>query len=187
MRGIGAGLGVARTVGARKDRVVVRIDVAGGTDAVGVSVIDVPPGVIEGRTGPGGRVVASCASGGENCRGSLMDGIRGAVVIRCVAAVAVGGKSGVVVVHVAAGAGDLDVETRQRKRGRVVVKRPLGPESRIVAKLASRGESHLDVINRGGRGVVILEVARDAGGVGARQTVIVVDMAVRAHAWRDQM
>ena len=178
---------MARAVSARKNRVIVGIDVAGGAHAVGVSVIDVPPGVVKRCAGPSGGVVASRASGGEDCGRGLVNGIRGAVVIRCMAAVAVGGKSGVVVVHVAAGAGDLDVETRQRKRGRVVVKRPVGPESRIVAKLASRGESHLDVINRRGRGVVILEMTRDACGVGARQTVIVVDVAIRADARGDQV
>ena len=160
---------------------------AGGAHAVSVAVIDAPPSVVKSRPGPGGGVVASCAGCGENCWRSLMDGIRGAVVSGGVAAVAVGGQRGVVVVDVAVRAWNLEVETRERKRSRGVVKRPVGPQSCIVAELASSGESHLDVIDRRRRGVVILQVARDARGVGGCEAVIVVDMAIRADTWRDQV
>ena len=187
MASIGRGLGVARAIRARKNRVIVCIRVASGAHAVGVAVVNVPPAVGKSGTGPRSGVVASSAGRGENGRRSLMDGIRGAVVSGGVAAVAVGGQRGVVVVDVAVRAWNLEVETRERKRSRGVVKRPVGPQSCIVAELASRGESHLDMINRRRRGVVILQVARDAGGVGSRQAVIVVDVAIRADAWRDQV
>ena len=83
--------------------------------------------------------------------------------------------------------GHLDVRASERKRRRVVVKLPAGPESRVMAKLTGCGEAHLDMVNWRGRGVVILEVAGHASGVGARQIVIIVDMAVRADAWRDHV
>ena len=87
---IGGGLGMARAIGARKNRVIVGIDVAGGAHAVSVAVIDAPPSVVKSRPGPSGGVVARCTSRGEDCRRRLMDGIRGAIVIRGVAAVAIG-------------------------------------------------------------------------------------------------
>ena len=91
MARIGCGRGMARTVSARKNRVIVWIYVAGSTHAVGIAVSDAPPRVVKSRPGPSGCIVASCASRGEDGRGRFMDGIRGAVVIRSVAAVAVGG------------------------------------------------------------------------------------------------
>jgi hypothetical protein len=116
-----------------------------------------------------------------------MDGIGGAIVILRVAAVAVGRQGGVIVVHVAVGTGHLDVETGKRKRSSVVVKRPVGPESSVVAELTGGWETYLTVVNRRRRVVVILEVAGGTSGVGARQTIVIVEMAVRADAWRHQM
>lgn len=59
--------------------------------------------------------------------------IRGGVVICFVAAVAVGGQRGVVVVHVAAGAGNRGVESSKGKCRRVVIKLAVGPQCRVVA------------------------------------------------------
>lgn len=91
MTRVSGGLGVARSICARKNRVIVWIRVAGGAHAIGIAVIEAPPGVAESRPGPSGGVVARCASGREDRRRRFMDGVGSAVVIRGVAAVAVGG------------------------------------------------------------------------------------------------
>jgi len=51
------GLGFLMAVCALEHRVIVGIGVARGTNAVGTAVIGRPPGVVEGRTRPGGRGV----------------------------------------------------------------------------------------------------------------------------------
>ena len=66
----------------------------------------------------------------------------------------------------------------QRESGRAVIEFAVGPADRVVAAFASSRESHLDVVQRGGRGVVILQVARGASR--AREVVVVVDVAVEA-------
>ncbi len=111
--------------------------------------------------------------------------IRGGVVICFVTTVAVGRQRGVVVVHVAAGAGNRGVEPSKWKSRCVVIKLAVGPQSCVMAELAGRGETHLDVVNRRRRRVVVLQMARRASRTG--QIVIVVDMAVRADAWRDHV
>jgi hypothetical protein len=116
-----------------ENRVVVRIRMAGGTNTVGVAVINVPPAVIKSRAGPCRCVVTGGASRREDGWRRLMDGIRSVVVVRRMAAVARRGEGGLVVVYVATGAGDLGVEARQRERGCVVVKLAVGPERRVMA------------------------------------------------------
>ena len=111
--------------------------------------------------------------------------IRGGVVIRFVAAVAVGRQRGVVVVYVATGAGHFGVGSREWEYRCVVVKLSVGPECRVVAELASRGETHLDVVYRSSRRVVVLQVAGRASRTG--QVVVVVDVAVRANTRRDHV
>lgn len=54
-----------------------------------------------------------------------------------------------------------------------------------MAELAGRGKTYLDVVDRGGGGVVIVEVARNACRVRAGQVVVVVDMAIGTGAWRN--
>ena len=118
---------------ALENRVVVRIRVAGGANAVSVAMIHWEPGVVKGRPGPCRGVVTSGARRREDRRRRLVDGIRGVVVIRRVAAVASCGQGGVVVVYMASGAGDLGVEARQRERRRTVVKLAVGPERGVMA------------------------------------------------------
>ena len=49
-----------------------------------------------------------------------------------------------------------------------------------MASLASQWETKLDVINGCGRRVVVLLVTAHAGGIGAGQVVIVIDVTLRA-------
>ena len=88
-------------------RVVVRIRVARGTNAVCVAMVDRELRVlrvIERRTGPGGRGVASRAGSREELRLRGMAGIRGVVVIGLMAADTGRRQGGVVAVDMAIGA-----------------------------------------------------------------------------------
>ena len=149
-------LGLAMTICALKDGVVVRIRVARGANPGGVTMIYVPPRVVKSRAGPCRRVVASSASGRKDGRRRFMDGIGGAVVVHGVAAVTIGWQRRVVVVHMAAGTGHLDVETSKRINRIVVVKRRVGPESGVMAELTCGGKAYLYVVDRRSRVVVIL-------------------------------
>lgn len=81
---------MARSISARKDRVIVWIRVAGRAHTGGVTVINAPPGVAKSRPGPCSCVVTSRASGREDGWRRFMDRICSAIVIRRVAAVAAG-------------------------------------------------------------------------------------------------
>lgn len=141
------------------------------------------PSVIERGPKPARRCMACCARRREADGGVVW--IRGGVVVCFVTAVAVGRQRGVVVVHVAVGAGNRGVESRKGKCCRVVIKLAVGPQCRVVAQLTSRRETHLKVINRSRCRVVVLQVTRRASRTS--QVVVVVDMAVRANARRDHM
>ena len=175
---------MARTVGAREHRVVVGIDVAGRAHTGGVTVIDVPPRVAKGRPGPCRGGVTCGARGGEDRGRGFMDRIAGAVVIDRVTSVAGRRERGVVVIYMATGASDLGVEAGQRECCGAVVKFAIGPQRGVVAELAGRGETHLDVVDRSGRRVIGVQVAGYAGGVRAGQIIVVVDVAIGAQAWR---
>ena len=122
---------------ALENRVVARIRVAGGTNAVSVAVIHWEPSVVKRGSEPARSRVASRASGRENGWRRFMDGIGGAIVIRRVAAVASGRQRGVIVVHMAHGAGHegrrVSVKARQREGGRVVIELTVGPRDHVVA------------------------------------------------------
>lgn len=137
--------------------------------------VDGEPGVIEGRTQPGCRVVAGLA-GCRELRGHVIR-IGGAQIILMMAPIAVRRQGGVVVVHMTAGARHRRMESRERKAGVIVVERSRNPCARVVAHVALLGESNLHVV-----GVVrileILQMAADAGSV--RQLVIVVHVALAA-------
>jgi hypothetical protein len=89
------------------------------------------PAVIEGGPEPARRCVTCCARRREP-NGDVVR-ICGGVVICFVTAVAVGRQRGVVVVHVAAGAGNRGVESRKGKCRRVVIKLAVGPQCCVVA------------------------------------------------------
>jgi hypothetical protein len=114
------GLCLRVTVRTLEDRIIVRIGMAGGAHAACVAVVCREPGVVERGSGPGCGGMAGLAGGGESCRGMVR--VRGPVVVRLVAGVAVRGQGGVVVVHVTTGAGHRGVRAGQGKRRVVVVK-----------------------------------------------------------------
>src|SRR5262249_27899933 len=69
--------------------------------------------------------------------------------------------------------------TGQRESGRGVVEGRVAPVGIVVALLTSLGEVGLHVVGVG-RTLVILEVAANAGGVGRRQIVAPVHVALGA-------
>lgn len=116
------------------------------------------PGMVEGRPGPGSRVVAQSASGGEGSRHVVRVG--GALVIRLVTGVAVGGRGRVVSVDMATGARHAHVRSGEGEAGGAVVKTGRDPGGGVVAHLALLRKAGSDVV-RIGCAVEILEVARD--------------------------
>jgi len=145
--------------GTLENRVVGRTCVAGGAHAVSIAVINVEPGVVERCAGPGSRVVTSRASSCENCWRGGMDRIGSSSIIRRMTAIAIRREGGVVVVYMATGAGHFHVKARQREGSRVVVELAIGPDNRVVAKIASRGKPDLNMVNRRGGRIVILQMA----------------------------
>jgi len=90
----------------------------------------------------------------------------------------------IVIVDVAIGAESWRhrVQAGQRKPGRRVVEGAIGPQVGVVAVLTRGRESRRRVGHRGGRIVVVSQMARHAGRV--RNRVIVVDVAIGASARR---
>ncbi len=160
---------------AGKHRVVVRVGMTGGADAIGSAVIRGEPCVVKDRAQPRRRVMARLARCREACR--LMIGVGRAVVVRLMAAVASRRQSRVVVVHVALRTWDRDVEAREWERGQIVVKRRLQPRRRVVAHLASVGESDSGVGRIVGA-VIVRHVAGRARWVG--QVVVPIHVTLRA-------
>ena len=146
----------------------------GGANAVRIPVIHREVGVIEGGSGPCAGGVTGRTSGRE-ARGLVIRVCR-PVVVRLVAAYARSRKRGVVIVHVAIGAGYGRVRTSQRESGRVVIECCSTPVRRAVAGVARRRESHLCVVGIG-RSVVILLVARHARCIRGGQIIVAVHVA----------
>ena len=121
---------------ALENRVVVRIRVAGGTNAVSVAVILWEPGMVKRGSEPVRSRVTCRASCRENGWRGFMDGIGGAIVIHRVAAVASGRQRGVIVVHMAHGTGHegrrVSVEAGQWEYGRVVIELTISPHDHVM-------------------------------------------------------
>ncbi len=162
------------TIGALEHRVVARIRMTGGADPIRIPVVDREVRVIESRSCPSRRGMASRARSRETRRCVIR--IRRAVVVRLVATHARCRQRRVVVVHVAIGAGHGRVRTGQRERRRVVIERRSAPVCCAVAGIARRRETYLRVVGIGRRSVVLL-VARHARSVRARQSVVAVHVA----------
>lgn len=64
----------------------------------------------------------------------------------------------VVAIHMALGALQVCVRSRQRESGRIVIERSSRPGSGRMARIAGRGEARLHVVGVGGR-LVVLHVA----------------------------
>jgi hypothetical protein len=167
------GVVVPMASGTLEDAIVAGIRVAGRTDSIGVPVIGVEPGVIEGRASPSYGCVAGLASRCEP--GGDVVGIVSPLVIDLMAAVAVGGEARIVIVYMTARAGNANVGACERKRCVVVVECGGAPCDRVVAGLTSRRETQLNVIHRCEGIVVIGLVASNAGC--ARQAVVIIDVA----------
>ena len=178
---IGVGLRFGVTVGTGKDRIVVRVGVAGGANTARIAMVQVEPGVIERTIGPLDGVVTR----GAGSRESRRDVIRvcRVLIVRPVAPVAVRGQRRVVVVDVAidAGARRHQVRTGQREPRLAVIKRGVGPFHSVVTDLARLRKPCLGVVRAVGV-VVVGQVAGDARRI--FQRVIVVDVAVLALARR---
>jgi len=119
---------------ALEHRIVIRIGVAGGTDAVGAAVIQREVRVIEGRPCPCRGRMARRA--GRREPGRLVVRIRRGGILRLVTRIAIHRNRRVVVVHVAIGARHGRVCTRQWERCVVVVERGRYPRGRVVANIA---------------------------------------------------
>ena len=128
----------AMAAGALKDRIVVRVNVAGGANIVGSAVARRKLrvlGMVKRRTGPRGRVMAILASRGKELRLSLVSGIRRLVVVVRMAAIARGGQRRVVAVYVTIGAlaRGHRVGTREGEGCVVVVEGGVRPHVGVVA------------------------------------------------------
>src|SRR5437016_3052468 len=114
--------------------IVTRVSVADTTDAVGATVIQREPGVIERRSRPCRRRVARLT--GRREPGSLMVRACRGGILRLVTRIAIHRNGRVVVVYVAIGARHGRVCTRQWERRVVVVERGRYPRGRVVANIA---------------------------------------------------
>ena len=156
---------VAMASGALEDRIVIRIGVARGANAVGIAMGNGELGVIrvrECRASPGRRGVAGGARSREELRLRGMARIGGVVVVRLMAADAGRRQSSVVAVDVAQRTSRRRVGSGQRKRGVVVIERGICPDGRVVAEFAGCREAG-GCVGRIGRAGVILLVAGVAG------------------------
>ena len=130
---------------------------------------DREPCVIEGRSAPGRGRVARSTSGRES--GSDMIRIRGRVVDRLVAAVAIFRRSLVDAIHVARGARNRSVFPSEREGGGAVIEYGTGPLRGAMACFASLREPSCHVV-RARRRLELRQVARYAGG-GQRRVLVV--------------
>ncbi len=142
-------------------------------------------GVVEFAIRPDHSVMAGFASGREACGGVRNRTFR-IVVIRLVARHARCVRQIVVVVDVAvrASARRDCVASGQRKASAVVIERGVQPCRGTVAGIAGLREISRDVV-RIRRALIVLQVARHA--CRAVQVVVIVDVAIRALAWRNRM
>jgi len=131
--GIGCRLGVAN--GALENRVVGRIRMASGANAVGASMVHREIRVVKGRAGPcRGRVAGAAIRRRKRGSGRGVIWVGRRVVVRGVATITIRRQCRVVVVDVAARARDRrGVKSGQREGGGVVIERGAGPGRGCVA------------------------------------------------------
>ena len=128
--------------GALEDRVVRRVGMAGGANAVGVSMSQWEERVIAGGQRcrqPGGGGVAGGAGGRPSRRDVI--GVCGSGEVLGVARVAIGWRPGKDIVDVAETASHGGVRAGERERGVVVVEGGPGPIGGGVAGVACCGEA----------------------------------------------
>jgi hypothetical protein len=180
------GIVTAVTTGALENRVVIRVDVAGRANVIGVAVTGWKwrvLRVIERRIRPRARVMAVLTGSGKELRLRGVARVCAGVVIRLMTADASCRQSRVVVVYVAvcAFARRHHVRSAQRECRVVVIKAGIRPGYRVMAHCAGCGKSGRCVGGIICRGVILL-----VAGVTrcASQVVVVVDVAIRALAGR---
>ena len=174
---------------ALEHRVVVGIRMASRANPVRIAVIHGELRVlrvIKRSAGPCRRVVAGLAGSREELRLCRVSRIRRVLVIGLVAAIARCRQRGVITVHMAIRTLPWRnrMRTGQRERRVVVVEGRVGPDDRVMTQFARSREARSRMV-RVVRARVILLVARIAERAG--QVVVVVDVAIRAHARRNQV
>ena len=112
---------------------------------------------------------------GRRESGCRVFGIVRHLVVRLVAAVAVDRETRIVVVHMATGARNRCMSAGKRKRSVVMIKRALAPSDGVVARVAVRRKTELNVVNRRDGIVVVGLMASNASC--ARQPVVVIKVA----------
>lgn len=142
-------------------RVVIGINVAGSTNAVGVTVVDRELRVqrmVEGRACPRRGVVAGLACGRKELRLRRVTWIGRVVVIVLMATDARQGQGCVVAVDMAIRAHTRRHHVRAGKRERsvVVIERGVGPDDGVVAEFAGSRESGRRVRGVVRAGVILL-------------------------------
>lgn len=172
---VGIGLGLRVAVCTRENGVVICIRMARGANTIRAAMVHREICVIKRGIQPRSRVVAGLARGRESS-GNVI-GIVGSLIVRLMAPVTSCRQGRVVVVHMALGTGNVDVETSQRERRQVVIKRRLQPRSRVVAHLARvrKTDRHVRWIFRR---IVFRHVASRTGRV--IQVVVAIDVTLRA-------
>ena len=174
----------AVTIGGERRVIVVHMAIRAGHRRVRASEREGRGAVIEGAIRPQCGVVAELAGRWEAYLNMVYRRSRVVVVIQVARdASRVGAGQAVVIVDMTVGAYPRRNRVRigQSKSRRGVIEFAIRPEHRVVATFTSRRETGLDVIYRGRRGVVVVEVARNASR--RRQIVVVVDVAIGAGPW----
>ena len=163
-------------------RVVIGINVARGTNAVGVTVVDRELRVlrmVEGRACPSRGVVAGLARGRKELRLRRVTWIGRVVVVVLMATDARQGQRRVVAVDMAVCAHTRrhHVRTGKGESRVVVIESGVGPDDGVVAEFTGRWESGRRV-----RRIIRARVILLMTGVAQRavQRIAIVDMAVRA-------
>lgn len=129
-------------IGAGKDRVIRRVDMARGANAIGAAMIEREERVVacgQRSRNPSRRGVAGCARGWPACR--YVIGIGGACKVRLVAGVAIRWRPCEDIVDVALIASHVNMRSGKRERCVVVVEGSACPRGCGVAGLAGRRES----------------------------------------------
>lgn len=163
------------TIRALKHTVVARIGVAGRAHTIRSPVIHGEVRVIESGIQPASGCVAGGAAGRKSSRHMVR--IRRCLIVRSVAAVAIGRQRRVVVVHVTVGTSYCGVRPRQREPRVVVVERSRRPRCSAMTNVALLRESRGHVV-RVRRSLEILQMTVDASP--ARQVVVAVGVTLRA-------
>lgn len=175
---IEVGLMAGHTRGVSAGQVVVAIDVALRTlqRRVCSGQREASSGVIKARVAPIRSAMALLASLGKVGLGVIRLG-RTFVIVQMAGHAGSAGQV-VVVVDVTLCTRQRRVCSRKRKAGVVVVERRIGPGNRVVTLIAGLRETLLHVA-RVVRVVEVCQVATDAWGIGAGQSVVVVHVTLR--------